>query len=164
MLSSTVLTIAIAGLLSLVTSSPMIEPVHVATDYSSWVSVDFQGTTIQYNPAAFIVNNTLATTLESHDTLPTDAVWPTDAVCGPSSFVGGDGPYPHIRDCSLLGVWVENQRKIWSVWPRTSEVHGVARSDSCEFGAGTESVYDTYVGSHDIAQLINDSIKKFEPP
>ncbi|KFY15222.1 hypothetical protein V492_02160 [Pseudogymnoascus sp. VKM F-4246] len=155
MLSSTVLTLAIAGLLSLATSAPTTEPVRTATDRSSWVSVDFQGTTIQYDPAALVVNNTPATALESRGT-PT-----ADDSCGSSTFSGGDGPYPLTNDCRALVDWLNTQNSYFSIWTLTPDYHGVVGSGSCEFGAGTKNIYDTYVGSHDISQLVSDSIAKF---
>jgi hypothetical protein len=151
MLSSRVLTLAITGLLSLATSAPTAEPFR-GSDRSSWVSVDFQGTTIQYDPVALVFNST-----------PAKRNTPTsDNNCGASTFTSGVAPYPVTTDCQALQNWAYSLNAYWSIWTDTPDYHGVAGAGSCEFGAGTRDIYDTYVGSSDMGDLISSSISMYQ--
>ena len=160
MLSSTVL--AIVALFSLGTSAPTAEqhgrPV---TDRSTWVSVDFHGSVIQYDPARLILDP--GTTLSTHKTtLSTRQTPTTDNTCGPSTFTSGIAPYPVTTDCQALEAWAYSLNAYWSIWTNTPDYHGVAGAGSCEFGAGTRNDYDTYVGSSDMGDLISSSISMFQ--
>jgi hypothetical protein len=148
---SSVIAVAATGLLSLAMANPAKEPFRGA-DRSEWVSVEFQGHTIQYDPKALV-----------HHKPSTKRDTPTsDNNCGDSTFNSGVAPYPVTTDCQALQNWAYSLNAYFSIWTNTPDYHGVAGAGSCEFGAGTRDIYDTYIGSQDMGDLISDSIKRFQ--
>ncbi|KFX87796.1 hypothetical protein V495_08247 [Pseudogymnoascus sp. VKM F-4514 (FW-929)] len=160
--SSTILTFAITGLLSLATAAPTAEPaepverLHV-TDRSTWVSVDYKGHKIEYDPKALIIQGS-----EKHGALTVLAGPTSNDLCGSSTFESGVPPYPVTNDCAVLRDWAWSLNSYWSIWTNTPDYHGLAGDGSCEFGAGTHNTYDTYVGSRDIGDLVNSSIVRYQ--
>ncbi|KFY47657.1 hypothetical protein V495_01889 [Pseudogymnoascus sp. VKM F-4514 (FW-929)] len=92
-------------------SSPIAEPIRVRTptDRSSGVSVDFEGQTIQYNPAAHVtINDAFNAKRELTRRV-------SDNTCGASTFYPGIAPYPSVADCELLKTWVYSLHEPFTV-------------------------------------------------
>ncbi|KAJ0124316.1 hypothetical protein J7T55_005654 [Diaporthe amygdali] len=126
-------------------------------DTSNWVSVDFQGKTLKYNPAA------LNTSVQVHTTSSGDVFSPaviTKDCCGDSSFSGTDAPWPSEGDCAVIRDWAYTLNAYWSIWTNTPDYHGVVVYNTCVFGAGTRNTYDTYIGSSDMGDIVRDSITR----
>lgn len=128
-------------------------PIH-QFDTRDWVSVDFQGKAIEYNPAAFNSSNENA-----EDVSPAKRDDKTD-YCNDGSYSGTEAPWPVESDCATLGDWVSRQSTSYSVWGNTGDYHGLLRAGSCVFGAGSKNVLGAKIGSSDISAAITESIKR----
>lgn len=137
------------GSLAVPTSTDADTIVASKIDTSDWIPFDYQGKTIKVNPAA--LNYTKNPDVFSVSVLTNDC-------CGGSSFVGTGAPYPDIGDCAVIRDWAYGLNVYWSIWTNTPDYHGIAFYNTCVFGAGTRNIYDTYIGSSDIGDLIRDSI------
>ena len=134
-------------------------------DTSTWVSVDFQGKTITYNPA--MVNVTKASTsgtsakrtvLAKRDPCSGNN---NDNCCGASSFNGTPAPWAWTSDCIAIRDWAYSQHSYFGVATNTGDYHGIVFAGSCAFGAGTWNVFSTYIGSTDIGDVTRDAINIF---
>jgi hypothetical protein len=131
-------------------------------DTSTWVSVQFQGKTITYNPA--LVNTTVASTSGTsakHSVLnkrgPCLGGGDEDCCTG-STFNGTPVPWAWTSDCIAIRDWAYVQHWWYNVVHPTGNYHAIVYAGSCAFGAGSYNVYDTYIGSTDIGDLTRDSI------
>jgi hypothetical protein len=134
-------------------------------DTSTWVSVQFHGKTITYNPA--IVNTTVAST---SGTSATRSVLnkrgpcsggSTEDCCNGSTFGGTAAPWAWTDDCIAIRDWAYAQHTRYGVWTNTGDYHGIVYAGSCAFGAGTFNHYITYIGSTDIGDVTRDGINMF---
>lgn len=128
-------------------------PVH-RLDTRDWITVEFKGKTISYNPAAF---NASSEDTESAATVKRD----DNDICGDSSYSGTQGPWPNESDCTTLGEWASRQKNTWDVQGNTPDYHGIIYAGTCIFGAGTRNFFGAQIGSFDISAAISESIKKF---
>lgn len=133
-------------------------------DTSNWISVDFRGTTITYNPS--ILNVSASATAMVKARAPDAGLRPRAACstdcCGDSSFVGTNAPWAREGDCAAIRDWAYAQNKAFSIWTNTPDYHGVVFAGTCAFGAGTlNALANTYVGSSDIGDLTRDGIRRF---
>lgn len=124
-------------------------------DTRDWVSVEFNGKTIMYNPAALNAS--------SEDTEAAMSAKRDDSndVCGDSSYHGTEGPWPNESDCGTLGAWAAEQKRTWSVQGNTPDYHGIIYAGTCVFGAGTKNFFGAQIGSSNISAAISQSIKQF---
>ncbi|KAK4455226.1 putative necrosis-inducing factor-domain-containing protein [Podospora aff. communis PSN243] len=135
-------------------------------DTSTWVSVEFQGKTITYNPA-IVVNVTEAsasgTSAKRTSVLAKRAPCSgnNDDCCGGSSFNGTPAPWAWTSDCAAIRDWAYSQSRYFSVVHPTGDYHGVVFAGSCAFGAGSWNILATYVGSADIGDVTRDAINIF---
>ncbi|EAQ82915.1 predicted protein [Chaetomium globosum CBS 148.51] len=136
-------------------------------DTSTWVSVQFHGKTITYNPDALVVNATVASTSETsakrsvlHKRGPCIGGSNEDC-CGGSSFSGTPAPWAWTSDCAAIRDWAYNQHTTFNVHGITGDYYGIVFAGSCAFGAGTWNWYTTYMGSTDIGDLTRDGINMF---
>ena len=129
-------------------------------DTSNWISVQFQGKTITYNPAVFQSSGD-STSTSHNGGLSTLSASCTNDCCGQSSFGGTAAPWAHEGDCAAIRDWAYAQNTRFSVWGATPDYHGIVFAGTCAFGAGTENWYNTYIGSSDIGDLTRDGINQF---
>ncbi|WQF79015.1 Putative Ecp2 effector protein [Colletotrichum destructivum] len=164
MFAAKITSIALMAILSNVAVAGPTNPVAVRQethiDTSDWVPVKFQGKILKYNPAA------LNTSVVIHNPPGSDGGDMSTAVitndcCGGSSFSGTASPWPTQGDCAVIRDWAYTLNTYWSIWTNTPDYHGVIVYGTCVFGAGTRNVYDTYVGSSDMADLVRDGINRF---
>jgi hypothetical protein len=128
-------------------------PVH-QLDTRDWVTFDFKGKTIGYNPAAF---NISSADTESSATVKRD----DNDLCGDSSYSGTEGPWPNESDCATLGDWASREKKSWDVQGNTPDYHGIIYAGTCVFGAGTKNFFGAQIGTSDISAAISESISRF---
>jgi Ecp2-like pathogen effector protein (putative necrosis-inducing factor) len=138
---------------------PSTEDFMAGVDTSEWVSVEFQGKTVTYDPAAldFSGQGTSKRADDSGAHLFRRAVCGNDC-CGGSSFNPQAGPFARVSDCLVIRDWAYAQNRPFSIWTNTPDYHGVVFAGSCAFGAGTRNVQETFVGSSDIGDLTRDGI------
>lgn len=133
-------------------------------DTSTWVSVQFHGKTITYNPE--LVNTTLAST--SRTSAKRSVLHKRgrcgnsdEDCCNGSTFNGTPAPWAWISDCAAIRDWAYAQHWWFNVHGLTGDYYGIVFAGSCAFGAGTRNVYATYIGSTDIGDLTGDGINIF---
>lgn len=127
----------------------------IQLDTRDWVSVDFKGKTIEYNPAAFNASS------EDIENMVPAKRGDNNDYCGDSSYSGTEAPWPNESDCATLGDWVSRENKYYDVWANTPDFHGIIRAGTCVFGAGTKNFLGAKIGSTDISAAISESISRF---
>lgn len=131
-------------------------------DTSSWITVDFQGTNVTYNPSIFKSHSQGGMSrLPAVDGGLRPQFWCQSDCCGASSFGGTDAPWASEGDCAAIRDWAYAQNQAFNIWTNTPDYHGVVFAGSCAFGAGTRNIFDTSVGSSDIGDLTRDGINGF---
>lgn len=128
-------------------------PIH-QLDTRDWVSVDFQGKTIEYNPAAFNSSSE-----DTEDVAPAKRGDDND-LCSDSSYSGTEAPWPNESDCGTLGDWVSRQNRYYDVEGNTPDYYGIVKAGTCVFGAGTKNFMGARIGSSDISAAISESISR----
>ena len=134
-------------------------------DTSTWISVQFRGKTITYNPA--VVNTTMASTSgTSAERSVLSKRGPcvggsNEDCCLGSSFNGTPAPWAWTSDCAAIRDWAYTQHWYFNVQHPTGDYHGIVYAGSCAFGAGSWNWYITYIGSTDIGDLTRDAINIF---
>jgi hypothetical protein len=134
-------------------------------DTSTWVSVQFQGKTITYNPALVhtAVTSTSGTSAKRsvlNKRGPCSGGSNEDCCTG-STFNGTPAPWAWTSDCIAIRDWAYAQHSWFNVVRLTGDYHGIVYAGSCAFGAGTNNFFPTYIGSTDIGDLTKDGINIF---
>jgi len=134
-------------------------------DTSTWVSVQFQGKTITYNPAIVNVTEASASGTSAKRTVLAKRVPCSgnnnENCCGASSFNGTPAPWAWTSDCATIRDWAYAQSTFFDVVNPTGDYHGVVFAGSCAFGAGSWNVFAPYIGSTDIGDVTRDAINIF---
>ncbi|KAH7411443.1 putative necrosis-inducing factor-domain-containing protein [Cadophora sp. MPI-SDFR-AT-0126] len=160
MVSSKTLHLALLTLLPLSlavpTPNPAIESVPSSTEPVDWIPIE--GTTVFVNSAA-LVDTTIDPAKKVKRLL--QARSGADR-CGASSFSGIPAPWANTGDCWAIHDYCRDRNTYWGVWDHTSSTHPVLTAGTCVFEAGTKNIFQTYIGSYDIRDLIRDGINKFQ--
>ena len=83
--------------------------------------------------------------------------------CGDSTFHNkSSGGSPLVADCQCLIDWLRQNNGWFSVSPAGSGFAAFAHCGTCTFGAHTKNIMGTVIGNTDIADIVQDSIKRFE--
>lgn len=153
---TTVALVALFSATSLAAATP--NSVDTATihqlDTRDWISVEFGGKTVMYNPSAV---NAPSEDTEGAVTAKRD----DNDVCTDTSYSNTGGPWPSESDCATLGDWASRNGTTWAVKSSTPDYHGIIGVGNCVFGAGTRNHFGAYIGSSDISSIISESIKKY---
>ncbi|KAH6711332.1 hypothetical protein BKA61DRAFT_676542 [Leptodontidium sp. MPI-SDFR-AT-0119] len=130
------LPLSILALVPISSAAPTPESVASSTDAIDWIPVAFEGKTLYVNSAA-LVESSIDPAKRAARSLLRRA--PDSDACGGSSF--NSHPALLFCHCRLHGLWYYG---------------------SCVFEAGTRNIFDTYIGSTDVRDVIRDALNKWQ--
>ncbi|KAH8896875.1 hypothetical protein GQ53DRAFT_838335 [Thozetella sp. PMI_491] len=116
-------------------------------------SVDFEGTMINYYTYSLRLNvNKGARSLLKRDNQ-----------CGASDFEPAPPPFADVSRCQALASYIYTVGASWVVQhPGPVEQTRIIWTDTCSFGASTNSNIEPFIGNEDVGDLITDGIARLQ--
>ncbi|KAH4260851.1 hypothetical protein HBI81_081930 [Parastagonospora nodorum] len=161
MIYSKLLSISTLALLplSFAAPAPAPEPLSAATTAIQWIPIEFNGKTLYLNSAVVAVS---ANPAKGADVTILNNNAPDSDTCDGTTLDPHPAPFANTADCAVIRDWTRTQNSYWGVWDNTPDTHGLLYYGTCVFEAGTRNIYETWIGSSNIADITELALNRWQ--